>query len=387
MSTTTDFNDGAVQEHQTLVAIAKTFDPDRLLQARRLAGLTKRAIAIDAGVSPAAVGQWESGVAAPKANHIARLAELLDVQPAFFSARRRYVRLETSDAHFRSLRSTPAALRAKAIAFTEQVWELVQVLETRVELPPVDIPGFASGEVQPGSWAGNPTAAAQVLRRHWNLGEGPIPRLVRTMERRGLVVTLVPFAGSATKTVDAFSTSHLPRPIVVLTPDRADDVYRHRFTAAHELGHLMLHPDTAPGDPVQEKEADVFAAELLTPRGQIIPRLPARMDLRELELLGQQWGVAVESLIYRCHEVGQISDATYRRAFQRLNQLRHAGLFGPESVNGYPGEIPTLISKAYALAEEHGLSLGQLADHMKISRARLRLLLGQPEARPALRLV
>jgi len=110
-----------VPDRQTLVGIAKTFDPDRLLQARRLAGLTKRALADDAGVSPAAVGQWESGVAAPKANHVARLAEILDVQPAFFADGRRYVRLDTSDAHFGSLHSTPAALRAKAIAFTEQV--------------------------------------------------------------------------------------------------------------------------------------------------------------------------------------------------------------------------------------------------------------------------
>ena len=326
-------------------------------------------------------------MAAPKANHVARLAKILDVQPAFFADGRRYVRLDTSDAHFRSLRSTPAALRAKAIAFTEQIWELVQALEARIELPPVDLPGFAGGEIHPGSWAGNPAAAAHKLREHWQLGQGPIPRLVRTMERHGLVVTLAPFAGTATKTIDAFSTSHLPRPIVVLTPDRADDVYRHRFTAAHELGHLMLHPDTAPGDSVHEKEADVFAAELLTPRDQIVPQLPTRMDLRELESLGQQWGVAVESLVYRCHEVGQISDATYRRAFQRLNQLRHVGLFGRESVNGYPGEIPTLINRAFDLAEEHGFTLGQLADELKISMARLRLLLGQPDTRPTLYLV
>jgi len=149
----------------------------------------------------------------------------------------------------------------------------------------------------------------------------------------------------------------------------------------------MLHPDTAPGDPVHEKEADVFAAELLTPRDQIVPQLPTRMDLGELERLGQQWGVAVESLVYRCHEVGQITDSTYRRTFQRLHQLRHVGLFDRESVTGYPGEIPTLISKAFDLAEEHGLTLGELADELKITRARLRLLLGQPDTRPTLRLV
>ncbi|MEU9617577.1 ImmA/IrrE family metallo-endopeptidase [Streptomyces sp. NPDC048155] len=58
----------------------------------------------------------------------------------------------------------------------------------------------------------------------------------------------------------AHSASRLPaRPLVVLTANRADDIYRHRFTAAHELGHLVLHGD-ATGDSRREKEADAFAA-------------------------------------------------------------------------------------------------------------------------------
>lgn len=372
---------------RTLTAVATAFDPGRLRQARHLAELTKRAIAERIGVSPAAVGQWESGVTSPRPDHIERLAELLDVSPGFFAAGRRYVRLDVADAHFRSLRSTPAALRAKAIVFTEQVWELAYALEKRVRLPAVDLPGFAGGEVQPGSYAGDPAGAAAELRQQWGLGDGPIPHLVHAMERHGLIVTFMPFAKAVTKTIDAFSTSHLPRPVVVLTPDRSADVYRHRFTAAHELGHLMLHGDTAPGDPVQEKEADRFAAELLTPRAAIVPQLPARLDLHQLERLGQTWGVAVETLIYRSHEVGTISDATYRRAFQRLNQLRRLGLFAPESVEGYPGEIPTLLGKAFAVAEQHGLTLAQLGDELKIALPRLRRLLGHSDPRPELRLV
>ncbi|MDT2006958.1 ImmA/IrrE family metallo-endopeptidase [Rhodococcus opacus] len=52
----------------------------------------------------------------------------------------------------------------------------------------------------------------------------------------------------------------------VLTPDRADDVYRHRSTAAHEFGHLVMRRDCVPGDPHQEREAGAFAAEFLTPK-------------------------------------------------------------------------------------------------------------------------
>jgi Zn-dependent peptidase ImmA (M78 family) len=209
------------------------------------------------------------------------------------------------------------------------------------------------------------------------------------MEAHGLIVTLVPFAGTATATVDAFSTSQLPRPIVVLTPDRANDVYRHRFTASHELAHLLLHADPVPGDAIQEKEADAFAAEFLTPGDVITPQLPARMDLNALERLSKKWGVAVDSLVYRCREVGAVSDPAYRRAFQRLNQLRKLGLFQPEPVAGYPGEMPILINRAFSLAESNGLTMSALARELACPLPRLRLLLGdaQATARPQLRLV
>jgi len=67
--------------------------------------------------------------------------------------------------------------------------------------------------------------------------------------------------------------------------------------------------------------------------------------------------VGVESLVYRCHEVGTISDATYRRAFQRLNQLHQLGLFAREPVGTYPGEVPALISQAFSVAQQHGLTV------------------------------
>jgi Zn-dependent peptidase ImmA (M78 family) len=320
---------------------------------------------------------------------VGRLAEILGVPPAFLAAGRPYARLEASAAHFRSLRRTPAHQRARAIAFAEQVWELVYALEKRVQLPPVDLPGFSAGEVCPESADADPVRVAQALRRSWDLGTAPIPHLVRTMETHGLIVTLIPFAGSATATVDAFSTSQMPRPIVVLTPDRANDVYRHRFTAAHELGHLLLHGDAAPGDIIQERQADAFAAEFLTPGELIKPELPPRMDLKALERLGKKWGVAVDSLVYRCREVGAVSDPAYRRAYQRLNQLRRLGLFQPEPVDGYPGEIPILISCAFALAEQNGLTMAALARELTYPLPRLRLLLGDAEAdaRPQLRLV
>lgn len=367
--------------------LGRAFDSTRLIQARRLSGLTKKTVAEQIGVSAVAVGQWEAGTATPRPDNINALARTLDIPVAFLAAGRPYARLDAAGAHFRSLRRTPASQRDKAIAFTEQIWELTYALEKRVRFPEVDLPGFAAGEVQQSDFPDSPVAAARALRRYWGLGTGRIGGIVRTMEQHGIIVTLVPFAGPETKNIDAFSTSKLPRPIVVLTPNRADDVYRHRFSAAHELGHLLLHGDCLPGDTQQEREADMFAAEFLTPSAQITPLLPTRLDFTKLGDLGVQWGVSVDSLLRRCKEVGTVSEATYRRAHQRLATLRSSGLFLHESIQGYPTEIPALLRSAVEMAEANGLSHKNLAAELRITLPRLRFLLGEGDTRPELKLV
>jgi hypothetical protein len=91
-------------------------------------------------------------------------------------------------AHFRSLRSTRVGQRAKAVAFVEQLWELTHALELRVAFPPVPLSDLQS---QPGFPPIKPETAAQRLRRHWNIGTGPVRHLVRTMEMNGIVAALI----------------------------------------------------------------------------------------------------------------------------------------------------------------------------------------------------
>ncbi|MFE0351475.1 ImmA/IrrE family metallo-endopeptidase [Streptomyces griseoluteus] len=75
-------------------------------------------------------------------------------------------------------------------------------------------------------------------------------------------------------------------------------------------------PAASTGDARQEREADAFAAEFLTPWTSILPLPPGRMDLAHLS---RTWGVSVKSLIYRCRELGPPSDVTVSRAYQSLN--------------------------------------------------------------------
>ncbi|MGV9544114.1 helix-turn-helix domain-containing protein [Nocardia beijingensis] len=378
---------GAAGKPSPAAEVAGAFDAGRLTQARRLAGLTKSALAARIGVSGAAVSQWEARTSPPRPDHLQHLAEALDVPVEFFAIGRPYAQLDGSAAHFRSLRSTRASQRAKAIAYVEQVWELTYALERHVQFPAVDLPGFLPDD--PDTAPTNPAAAARDLRHRWGLGTGPVPHLIRTMEMHGIVTTMLPFAGGDDiATIDAFSTSRMPRPLIVLTPDRGSDVCWHRFTAAHELGHLLLHRDAAPGDPEQERQADAFAAEFLTPTATVRDQLPNRVDFKAFEQLSHQWGVSIKSLIYRCREVGTLTDASARRAYQHLNKLTSLDLIRPDPARNYPGELPALLTQAFDLAETTGtLTLPELARELRWRLPRLRLLLGRPDQRPALRLV
>nr|WP_262842391.1 ImmA/IrrE family metallo-endopeptidase [Sphaerisporangium corydalis] len=206
------------------------------------------------------------------------------------------------------------------------------------------------------------------------------------MESHGIVV-VTPDADESASKVDAFSSASLPRPLAVLTPNRSNDVYRHRFSAAHELGHLVLHA-VATGEIQQEREADTFAAEFLTPRASVLPILPRRIDFSQLIAIQRTWGVSIHSLIYRYREFGLVSDATTSRAYQRLRGLQGQSGFSPESTDGYPGEQPTMLRRAYELAEQHaGLTVPQLASELAWEPVRVRQLLGMNNIRPVLRIV
>lgn len=364
-------------------SVAAAFDAGRLRQARQLALKTKQDVAAAIGVSAAAVGQYESGSFAPRPEHIEKLATFLRVPVAYFAAGRPQARLESAGVFFRSLRATAAKQRNKAISYAEHVWELANALESHVRFPPVAIPGFAGGEIAPGTFSADPATAAQQLRAAWSLGDGPIPQMLRLVEAKGIITVLVPMVEAEVARIDAFSTTSLGRPLMILSPDRADDVYRHRFSIAHELGHIILHGGRASGTIELEREADRFAAEFLTPARMLDAELESRLDMNHVLRMSNRWGVQPSSIVLRSRELGKISEASARRGYIRLHQMAVT----VEPVAKFPGEQPLLLSRAVELASEVGITIPALAAELAWTPAHLRLMLGESDTRPQLHIV
>lgn len=362
-------------------AVVTTFEPRRLTIARHRSGLTKAALARAVGLSPAAVTQFESGTSRPSARTLGALADALDLPVTYLAAGRPVVRVPA--AHFRSLRSTRLAERLQALALVGHTAELVRQVERHVVLPPVDLP--VADDDTPDQQAAAVTAAQQV-RAAWNVPDGPFPHLIRTLEAHGVVVVLAEFPASTR--VDAFSCVLSDgRPVICLSRDRGN-VLRRRFTAAHELGHLVLghDPQREGGRSDQERQANMFAAEILAPAAHIASVLPSRVDLARLLQLRELWGMSVSALLYRSREVNVISENSHRQAMIRLTQLgwrrnepQHEDL---------PGEWPALLTQALALAGERGLSLDVLVARLNLPHREVADLLGViVDERPRLRLL
>lgn len=350
------------------------FEPARLTQARVRLGVSKTELAGEVGVSAAAIGHYEAGVNSPRPEVLDRLASALNVSPGFFSVGRPLTRIDTINAHFRSLRSARVSDRQRALATATLVWELTFALERYVKLPAADVPKVPSGTA--------PAEAALILRKHWGLPDGPVKHLVATAESHGIVLAVRPL--QEIDAVDAFSVVIVDRPIIITTPRRSENVFRHRFSIAHEIGHLLLHGDVGEPSAVIEKEADEFAAAFLTPAAAMDAALPQRLDLAALDRLGRTWGVSPHSLVRRMVERGRTTESSARRAYQRL-----AMSYDPaaDPTIAYPGEVPTLLKKAAELAGDVGAGVPALAEALKLNAAQVRDLLGEVDQRPVLRLV
>lgn len=364
----------AMPSSSSAAAPREGFDPVRLTLARERSGLTKRDLAARTGMTAAAITQFERRRTPPPAETLTRLARELGLPVAYFAAGRPVLPVAEEATHFRSLRTTRAYERRQARATMSHLAEAVRVIETVVRLPRLRLPNHGT----------EPETAARSLRAAWDLPAGPVHHLVRLLEANGAVVSMARFG--AGERIDAFSCrpSGLDRPLICLSRDRGNPL-RRRFSAAHELGHLLLHDEASPGDRSHEQEANRFAAEFLTPAREIAPLLPTRLDLARLLEIQRTWGVSVQALLRRSQELDRIGDDLYRKGMATLTRL---GWRRDEPTGAYPTEWPALLAEAVALGESRGLTETTLAARLHLPPGEVRELLSHvADDRPRLRLI
>lgn len=352
--------------------VRREFGGERLRIAREFKGWTKEELARRTDLTGASIGQFERSETTPNAATVKTLASALEVPLAYFSTG-----VDTgyqAGAYFRSLRSTTLRERKRARAFVQWVHQFVLALEHVVVLPENSLPRHP---IEPTSE--DPEAieaiAAKVRKELEIALDEPVPNVVRTLERGGVVAVL---NDSADVKIDAFSVPFDDRAFVVMSSAKGKHD-RSRFDAAHELGHLVMHEPS--GDTkTREAQAHRFAAAFLMPKESIINELPAFADWRHLLQMKQRWGTSIAALLRRSHDLNKMDATTYRNAMKSLSAR---GWRRDEPGNLRPEE-PSLLKKAVEVAHQEGHSISDLARSAALPEAFVdRLLKTGVDTRPS----
>lgn len=318
--------------------------------------ITRAELARQAEVSAAAISQYESGSMRPRPVTLAQLALVLNVPLEFLTESRVATPLPTVDtSFFRSLRRTSQRDRERAAAYAGLLAQLVAEVERRVTLPAFEpMPDLA---LDP---ADDPEAgedAAAEVRMRWNLGDGPIPHVVRLIERHGVIVARLPLSSSD---VDAFSWANGPRPLVLLG-DEKRNFERSRFDACHELAHILLHAaDPEPAHPGMERQAHRFAGALIMPPDALRDEWPSgRWDWNQLVRTKERWGISVNAQLIRGRDLGLLTPSSY---VSKMKYVSRMGWRRQEPGPQRPPEKPDLLNQAIGLLEENGVTLDAIAE-------------------------
>jgi len=283
---------------------------NRLKLARKMAGLSMEDLIRKAEgiVTKQAISKYEKGIMKPSSDVLIRLALALGVKPEYFY---RQSKIELSGMQFRKKSQLPVkiieSLKQRTIDFLERYIELENILGVHEKFinPLSDLSIESLKEVE---------NASLKLRKKWELGLAPITNLLELLEENNIKVYEV----KNIKDLDGLTASVGDINAIVINRDLPID--RIRFTAAHELAHILCEFQRGSQ---KEKLCHSFAGAFLLPKVILERELMKKREqitLWELEEIKQLYGISMQAIVKRAHMLGIVSDFYYRNFQAMLNQ-------------------------------------------------------------------
>jgi Zn-dependent peptidase ImmA (M78 family)/DNA-binding XRE family transcriptional regulator len=279
--------------------------PIRLKQARVMRGLSMDSLCVKANniVSKQAISKYESGKMMPDSTTLIALSNALSVGIDYFF---RPITVSIDNIEFRK----KARLSVKQI---DSIKEIVKdKLERYYEIEAINniasdyAFGYGSTTVHVDTDVY--TIAAQI-KQDWQLGEDGINNLIEILEENSIKVIEI----DATDGFDGLSGYvNGSKPIIVLNANFNNE--RKRFTALHELGHLVLKFDATLPQKEIEDTCNLFAGEMLISKEIFIRKIGANrsdISLSELSDIQEQFGISIDTLMYKARALNIITESRY----------------------------------------------------------------------------
>jgi Zn-dependent peptidase ImmA (M78 family)/DNA-binding XRE family transcriptional regulator len=290
---------------------------ERIRAVRQLFGISQVELARAASVSQSLISQVENGTKEAPEELIAAISDATATPRSFFEVMPPDIPLGTL--RFRKLASARQGDTKRVKILFDEAFRVVSDLLEGVNYPVPDLPAATSDVAGPEI-----EALAEATREALQLDlESPVKHLTRACERAGIAVVPITIPNADEdeyETVGHFGVSCWPsrdEPAVIgyFSGGPGD---RHRYTIAHELGHLVLHSNRRIiKDP--EGEANRFAGALLVPEARAREIYSTPVTISDLLRLKAYWGVSVQALIMRGAHLGFIDEQRKTSLFKQLS--------------------------------------------------------------------
>ncbi|MBO4394029.1 MAG: ImmA/IrrE family metallo-endopeptidase, partial [Spirochaetales bacterium] len=160
--------------------------------------------------------------------------------------------------------------------------------------------------------------AALKIRSNWDIGSDGIIDVISMLEEHGIKVIEI----NAPDSFDGLSTFiNCSNPIIVLNKNMQPE--RIRFTALHELGHLIMRFKDGLGKREIENLCNTFANEMLIPETEfksIVGDKRKYISYNELTYMQRQFGISCDALMHKAKDSNVISERYYRGFCIRKNR-------------------------------------------------------------------
>ncbi len=315
--------------------VSKAIIGERIRVARKLAGLSQQALADRVQVSKMAISKYESGDVVPGSGMLLTLGKALGVKVEFFL---RSISVTLRTPQYRCRKALTKKEEAMILGRTQDWLERYLTIERIAGAErKLDLPRKGDCSIMDCE---DIEALALSIRKQWDLGLDPIENVMDVLEQHGIKVGVV----AASEKFDALTLWYNQHPVIIVNKGMPGD--RQRFSLAHELGHLLMQMESDLGtgatpEKVDEIAANRFAGAFLVPDEMAIRELGrqrTRLDLREIYLLKQKYGMSMAAWIYRALDLGIIT----RDGADRLRrELSIRGWRKTEPGKQIPSESPT----------------------------------------------
>lgn len=328
---------------------------ENLKRARIARKVTAISLAEQLGITKSAVSSYETGRKSPSPEVAEKICDILNFPMSFFLKDGKITPAFETPSFYRSMSSATKAAREMADEKLQWLLNLIFLLETFVELPPLNFPDIECPS-DPDQISNEliEDIASQV-RRFWGLRDGPISNAVWLLENNGIIVIRRTLESEH---LDAFSKWVDARPYIILGSEKNCSV-RSRFDLGHELGHLILHrnlPRDAIKDPeylkLIEAQANRFSASFHFPEISFVQEV-VKPSLEKFRLLKKRWKLSIGMMIKRSEYLHFITSEQSQLLWR--NYARRGWRKSEPLDDEIALEMPKLVQEALQIVIDEGI--------------------------------